>query len=558
MLLANSTDSRLEVRLREMNEALLLSSLHQHEQTERAEKATALALESEDRYRTLFEVGPMAVFSCDASGGIQKYNRFAAECWGREPNLGESGDNYCGSFKLFLPNGDSLPHDLRPIAEVLRGEIPEVRDVEAVIERPDGTRITIVVNIRPIVNASGAITGAINCAYDITDRKRAESALREQSEALADLHRRKDEFLAMLSHELRNPLAPISNAVHLLRLRKNEDPLQLQARVTIERQLAQMTRLIDDLMEVSRITTGRVHLRPDRVAVAGIVERAVETASPLIDQKRHDLAVSVPAEPIWLYADAGRLEQVVVNLLTNAAKYTGENGRIWLALEREGDEAVIRIRDTGVGIAPGLLPRVFDLFTQAERTLDRSQGGLGIGLALVQRLVEMHRGTVEVTSVLGHGSEFVVRLPVLLAPAPVIPVTSIAPPVASEGLLRILVVDDNVDSADSLAMLLQACGHNVRTAYDGKSGLGVALEYRPEVMLLDIGLPGMDGYEVAKRLRLLPELPDLVLIAMTGYGLDSDRNRSKEAGFDHHLVKPADFDALLRILDGVSKRVNRL
>ena len=558
MLLANSTDSRLEVRLREMNEALLLSSLHQHEQTERAEKATALALESEDRYRTLFEVGPMAVFSCDASGGIQKYNRFAAECWGREPNLGESGDNYCGSFKLFLPNGDSLPHDLCPIAEVLRGEIPEVRDVEAVIERPDGTRITIVVNIRPIVNASGAITGAINCAYDITDRKRAESALGEQSEALADLHRRKDEFLAMLSHELRNPLAPISNAVHLLRLRKNEDPLQLQARVTIERQLAQMTRLIDDLMEVSRITTGRVHLRPDRVAVAGIVERAVETASPLIDQKRHDLAVSVPAEPIWLYADAGRLEQVVVNLLTNAAKYTGENGRIWLALEREGDEAVIRIRDTGVGIAPGLLPRVFDLFTQAERTLDRSQGGLGIGLALVQRLVEMHRGTVEVTSVLGHGSEFVVRLPVLLAPAPVIPVTSIAPPVASEGLLRILVVDDNVDSADSLAMLLQACGHNVRTAYDGKSGLGVALEYRPEVMLLDIGLPGMDGYEVAKRLRLLHELPDLVLIAMTGYGLDSDRNRSKEAGFDHHLVKPADFDALLRILDGVSKRVNRL
>ena len=229
--------------------------------------------------------------------------------------------------------------------------------------------------------------------------------------------RRKDEFLAMLSHELRNPLAPITNAVQLLRLQKNEDQLQHQARTIIERQVGQLTRLVDDLLEVSRITTGRIHLQQERIALNGIVERAVETARPLMNQRRHELTVSLPPQPIWLYADAARLEQVVVNLLTNAAKYTADGGHISLVVQQEGDEAVLRVRDTGVGIAPELLPRIFDLFTQAERSLDRSQGGLGIGLCLVQRLVEMHGGRVEVYSALGQGSEFVVRLPVMATPA---------------------------------------------------------------------------------------------------------------------------------------------
>ena len=273
--------------------------------------------------------------------------------------------------------------------------------------------------------------------------------MKEQTEALADLHRRKDEFLAMLSHELRSPLAPISNAVHLLRLRKNEDPLQQRARTIIERQLAQLTHLVDDLMEVSRITTGRIHLQQERVALNGIVENAVETVRTLIGQRRHELTVSLPPQPIWLYADASRLEQVVVNLLTNAAKYTDEGGHIWLTVQEEGEDCVLRVRDTGVGIAPELLPRIFDLFTQAERSLDRSQGGLGIGLALVHRLVEMHGGKVAAHSSLGQGSEFVVRLPMVLTAEPRrhrLPKETAKPTGPS---LRVLVVDDNMDTAES-------------------------------------------------------------------------------------------------------------
>jgi PAS domain S-box-containing protein len=392
---------------------------------------------------------------------------------------------------------------------------------------------------------------------DISERSGLERQTHEQAEALADLHRRKDEFLAMLSHELRNPLAPISNAVHLLRLQKNENQLQQQARTVIERQVTQLTRLVDDLMEVSRISTGRVQLRHDQVVLSGIVECAVEAARPLMDQRRHELTVSLAPQPILLYADAARLEQVVVNLLTNAAKYTDEGGHIWLSVQKEGDEAVLRVRDTGVGIAPELLPRVFDLFTQAERSLDRSKGGLGIGLALVQRLVEMHRGRVEAYSALGQGSEFVVRLPVLLTPTPQAPSTPTETPTPTGPSLRVLVVDDNVDTAESLAMLLKTSGHDARTALTGPTALEAALDYRPNVVLLDIGLPGLDGYEVAKRMRQQPGLRNAVLVAMTGYGQASDRQRSHDAGFDHHLVKPADFGKVQQILATISEKATR-
>jgi len=388
---------------------------------------------------------------------------------------------------------------------------------------------------------------------DISERSRLERKTHEQAEALADLHRRKDEFLAMLSHELRNPLAPILNAVHLLRLHKHEDQLQQRARTIIERQVGQLTRLVDDLLEVSRITTGRVQLRQDQVVVSGILERAVETARPLLDRRRHELTVSLPPQPIWLYADAARLEQVVVNLLTNAAKYTDEGGHVWLTVEQQGDECVLRVRDTGVGIAPELLPRIFDLFTQAERSLDRSQGGLGIGLALVQRLVEMHLGRVEAYSALGQGSEFVVRLPVVLTPAPP-PSTTIETSNPTGPSLRVLVVDDNVDATQSLAMLLKMSRHQVRIAHDGPTALVAALDFRPDVVLMDIGLPRMHGYEVARRMRQQPILQKIVLVAMTGYGQDTDRQRAQEAGFDHHLVKPADFDKVQEILATVSQK----
>jgi CheY-like chemotaxis protein len=317
-----------------------------------------------------------------------------------------------------------------------------------------------------------------------------------------------------------------------------------------------MTHLVGDLMEVSRAISGRIQLCQKPVAVSGIVECAVETARPLIDQRKHELTVSLPPDPIWLYADASRLEQVVTNLLTNAAKYTEEGGRIWLSVQQEGDKAVLRVRDTGIGIAPDFLPHVFDLFTQAERSSDRSQGGLGIGLALAKRLVEMHAGTIGVSSIFGKGSEFIVTIAVCPPGAKSVktqpPSTEIAKPPGR--VLRVLVVDDNVSATHVLEMLLLKYGYRVRMAHTGPTALATALEYRPDVMLLDIGLPELDGFEVAKRIRQDPQLHDIMLVALTGYGEEADRLHSQEAGFDHHLVKPADFEKVREILAAVSKK----
>ena len=384
---------------------------------------------------------------------------------------------------------------------------------------------------------------------NVTERRLSEQKLREQAQALVDLNRRKDEFLAMLGHELRNPLAPILNAVHIQSLQQNEDPLQKKARTIIERQVGQLKHLVDDLLEVSRITTGRVQLRQERIVLTSVVERALETAQPLIAQRRHALDVSLPPVPIWLHADAARLEQVLVNLLTNAAKYTDAGGRIALSVERTGDTTVLRVSDSGIGIAPDLLPHIFDLFTQAERSLDRSQGGLGIGLCLVRQLVELHGGTVEAHSILGQGSDFVVRLPVLQDSL------STSPPILSEPArqrgksCRVLVVDDNLDAAETVVMLLEMSGHSVRMAHDGPGALEAALAWHPDMVLLDIGLPGLNGFQVANRIRQEPALENVVLVALTGYGLEEDRQRSQEAGFDHHLVKPVSFDAVEKILE---------
>ena len=391
---------------------------------------------------------------------------------------------------------------------------------------------------------------------NITERTKVEQALRESAEALADLDHRKDEFLAMLGHELRNPLAPLSYAVHMLGLQTKEDPLQRQARQIIERQVSQLKHLVDDLLEISRVTTGRLQLRQERIAVSGIVERAVETAQPLITQRRHELTVSLPLRPIWLHADAARMEQVVVNLLTNAAKYTDEGGHIWLTVQQEGDEIVLRVRDTGVGIASEFLPRIFDLFTQAERSLDRSEGGLGIGLCLVKRLVDLHGGTVEAHSVLGQGSEFVVRMPVMRSTLSVFPLDVIESALPRAKRCRVLIVDDNADAAQSLALLLTASGHDVRMAHDGPTAVEAALDYRPDLALMDIGLPGFDGYEVAQRMRQQPVLQHALLVAMTGYGQEKDRLRSLAAGFDHHLVKPVNFESVQEILALVSAKAS--
>jgi signal transduction histidine kinase/ActR/RegA family two-component response regulator len=386
---------------------------------------------------------------------------------------------------------------------------------------------------------------------DISLRSKMEQQVKQQAEAMADQHRRKDEFLAMLSHELRNPLAPLRSATHLLRLQDggSENPIQQQAREVIERQVIQLTRLVSDLLEVSRVATGRIRLDLEKVDLRPIVQDTLETVAPLIESRRHVTALTLPAQPVWVLADASRLEEVVVNLLNNAAKYTDAGGRIEVSLEHREDQAVLRISDSGIGIAPELLPRIFDLFTQADRSLDRSQGGLGIGLNLVQRLVELHGGTVEAHSPgLGRGSEFVVRLATVPAPG----IEAAATPARCEQRaapgLRVLLVDDNVDSCNMLAKLLEISGHWVQAAHTGPAGLQAALAWRPDVVLLDIGLPEIDGYEVARRLRHDPVMTSTKLVALTGYGAASDLRLAREAGFDAHMLKPVHLVELERLL----------
>jgi PAS domain S-box-containing protein len=498
--------------------------------------------DTEARYRRLFQSARDGILILDAKTlRIVDVNPFMAEL------LGYTREEFVGKelWEIGL-------YEDKQASQAAYRELQEkgyIRYDHLPLETKRGQRVEVefVSNVYPVDNLLVAQCNV----RDISERTKLERKTNEEATALADLHRRKDEFLAMLSHELRNPLAPILNAVHLLRLQPGEDPLQNQARSIIERQVGRLSHLVDDLLEVSRITAGRIHLHQTRTSLNRIVEYAVETVRPLIEQRQHDLDVSLPPEPIWVYADAARMEQVVVNLLTNAAKYTDDGGRIALMLAEEGDEAVIRLRDSGVGIAPELLPRIFDLFTQAERSLDRSQGGLGIGLSLVQRLVEMHRGRVEATSTLGQGSQFSVRLPVMQSPEPSAPASDEdATPIRKSR--RVLVVDDNVDAAESMVLLLRASKHDVRMAHDGPSAIEMAGGFQPQAVLLDIGLPGLDGHEVAKRLRV--QLADArpVLVAMTGYGQESDRQRSLAAGFDHHLVKPVAFEVVERILAGLA------
>jgi CheY-like chemotaxis protein/nitrogen-specific signal transduction histidine kinase len=390
----------------------------------------------------------------------------------------------------------------------------------------------------PQYDSGGNVVAFVAAITDITERKRVEQALLKSEELLKEADRRKDEFLAMLAHELRNPLAPIANAVQLLHLEEPESPVQRRARAIIDRQTGRLARLVDDLLEVSRISTGRIQLHMEQIAIGGILERAVESVRPLIEQHRHQLLAFIPSEPIWVHADAARLEQVFVNLLNNAAKYTDEGGRIEVSVTA-GDAAVaIRVTDNGIGIEPELLPRVFDLFTQAERALDRSQGGLGIGLSLVHRLVAMHGGRVEVHSEVSSGSEFIVHLPTIAVTGAAEVFAQIARENEAAQSLRVLIVDDNLDAAMSLAMLLEASGHRIATAHTGPEALTVAAAQQPDVIFLDIGLPELDGYEVARRLREHQQADSLVIVAMTGYGQETDRARSHAAGFDHHLVKP--------------------
>ncbi|HVS00985.1 MAG TPA: ATP-binding protein [Thermoanaerobaculia bacterium] len=392
---------------------------------------------------------------------------------------------------------------------------------------------------------------------DITDRKQLEEELRRRAEELVAADRRKDQFLAMLAHELRNPLAPIRNSVELMRQAENLDPSFQASREMVERQVKHLARLVDDLLDVSRITHGNIRLRKETLDLGAILERAVDANRPLIEVRNHTLTFQPPPEPVRMEADPTRLEQVFSNLLNNAAKYTMPGGHIWLHAELEGDEAMVRVRDTGIGVPPDVLGRVFEPFVQSDGSLARSEGGLGIGLTLVRSLVEMHGGHVEAHSPgLGQGSEFRVRLPARAAIPSEWPGAEVEPaPLPAGRGVRVLVVEDNVDAAESLAALLRLWHHDVHVVHDGLEAIEAARRQQPEVVLLDIGLPGLDGYQVARKLRDEVGLDHALLVAMTGYGQPEDRRRSREAGIQHHFVKPVEPDVLKNLLTSFTSPV---
>lgn len=384
------------------------------------------------------------------------------------------------------------------------------------------------------------------------------TAASERLRRIGQLHeadRRKDEFLATLAHELRGPLAPLRNMLEVIKQVQSADPHIIQARDTMDRQLGHLVQLVDDLLDVSRITRGKIELRRGRIELAPVVQQAVEAVRPLIDEAGHELNVALPSQPLYLDADPTRLAQVIGNLLTNACKYTESGGRIWLSIERQGSDAVISVKDTGIGIPPDKLATVFEMFSQIQSALERSQGGLGIGLTLVKRLVEMHGGTIEAASAgPGRGSEFKVRLPVLVDQPPAAAAEP-QPTATAVAKRRVLIVDDNRDSAMSLAMLLKHAGNTTHQAHDGLEAIAAAEQFRPDIMLLDIGLPSLNGYEACQRIREQPWGRKLVIVALTGWGHDEDRRRSRDAGFDHHLVKPVNYADLIKLLNETVREV---
>jgi signal transduction histidine kinase/CheY-like chemotaxis protein len=503
-----------------------------------------LLLNSELRFRGLLERLPAGAYTCDPDGLITYFNQHAVQLWGRSPKLNDPVDRFCGSFKLYGIDGSPILHDECWMARALKDSL-EYNGHEIIIERPDGYRLTALAHANPIHNEMGELVGAVNVLVDISDRKKAEDALRE-----AD--RSKNEFLATLAHELRNPLAPIRAAVKIMELKSQLTPESQAALDVIDRQTQQMSRLIDDLLDIARITSNKLELRRQRIEVTEVLDAAVETSRPLIDQFGHTLIVAAPTESIQIDGDLVRLAQVISNLLNNAAKYTEPGGRIWLTAARADNRVVIKVRDNGTGISPELMPHIFEMFAQAERAAIKSPGGLGIGLTLVKRLVEMHGGTIAARSDgPGKGSEFVIVVPIITSaplPSAVGVKSKLKLASARPEPIRILVVDDNHASADSLGLLLKLFGNEVRIAHDGLAAVEAAREFEPRVVLLDIGLPKLNGYETAQEIRQQPWASQAVLIALTGWGRDVDRERSRQAGFDHHLVKPLDPDVLTQLL----------
>lgn len=460
--------------------------------------------------------------------------------------LGYTCDEYIGRY---IADFHIDRHVIDDILEKLRrGEA--LYDQPARLRCKDGSIRHVLINSNALI-ADGEIISTRCLTRDVTDRVHLEEQLNQKLFELADMDRRKDEFLAMLAHELRNPLAPVMNSLELMRLHEDRPEVIARSRETIARQVALMTRLVDDLLDISRIARGKIDLQMEEIALDYIIERAVEIARPLIDERHHHLTLNLPADTVFLYGDTARLAQVLANLLHNAAKYTDAGGCLSLSACKDGTVIRITVSDNGIGLDTGLQEKVFDLYVQNGNSLTKARGGLGLGLTLVRSLVNLHGGTVAVHSEgLGCGSEFIVTLPLRIpvkeeAAAP----SSAEHNVAGTRPRRILIVDDNVDAAESLGEFLKASGHHVHIVHDGVSAIGDALRLRPEVIILDIGMPSMDGYQVARRLRAEAGLTSSLLVAVTGYAQERDRLSAQDAGFDHHLAKPLDISKLATILN---------
>lgn len=641
----------------------------------------------------LIDLMPAAVYVCAApSGLIVRYNERAVELWGRRPHLGETGERFCGAYRLFWMDGTPLPHANTPMAQVLRTGEP-VRDQEVLIERTDGSRVAVIVNIDVIRDEQQNIVGAVNVLKDVTERKKTEARLahvqheserlrrlyetilatipdfvyifdlnfrftyandalltmwgktwdeaigknclelgypawhaakhdreltqvlttgrpvqdevpfigthglriydyifvpvfgangeieaiagttrdvterkhmeqelQSRAEELAEADRKKDEFIALLAHELRNPLAPVRNGLRILELAENDPQTLSQVRLMMERQLTHMVRLIDDLLDVSRMNRNKLHLQKHRVSLQEVINNAVEATRPAIEAANHSLTVSLPDKPIFLDADLTRLAQVFSNLLSNSAKYTKPGGKIWLIAEPEGDQLIVEVRDNGIGIPAASLPNIFDMFSQVPSDSDHCTDGLGIGLALVKALVEMHQGSVSASSDgPDKGSIFRVTLPTLSAVVDAQPeprVQDIHAP--DQPKRRILIVDDNHDACDSMAMLLNLLGHDVRIAHDGFEALACVKEFAPHIVLMDVGMPNLNGYDATRLIREQANGKAITIVAVTGWGQEGDRTQSRAAGCDGHLVKPVNLKDIEDLLCDLKLREEKV
>jgi PAS domain S-box-containing protein len=501
-----------------------------------------LAEADREKFVTLIENSTDFIAMCDLNGIPFFVNRAGLELVGLE-SIEQARRTPVSEF-FFPEDQDWIMNEFFPsVIQKGHGEV-EVRFRHF----KTGEARWMAYKVLKLTDAAGRPLGFATVSQDVTQRKRLEDDLRGLAADLSEADRRKNEFMATLAHELRNPLAPMSNMLEVLKQADADADVLKRARDTIERQLGQMVRLVDDLLDLNRVTHDRLELRQSQIELSSVIYQAIEVARPLIESANHNLQVELPEEPIYLQADPARLAQVFGNLLNNSSKYTQPGGNIWLRAQLVDGDVVVTVKDDGVGIPNDKLSSIFDMFTQVDRSAERSQGGLGIGLTLVKRLIQMHGGSVEARSAgEGQGSEFVVRLPILTGKTDI----ASAGPIAAQKPIsarRILIVDDNRDSAESLAMLLEITGNKTYQAHDGVEAVEAVEKYRPEVVLLDIGLPKLSGYEVCRHVREQTWGKDIVVIALTGWGQDEDRRKSQEAGFDGHLVKPVDYDKLMALL----------